>query len=317
MSIPTLQNVYDSARSFLGDDQTAGGELYTNTLLQPFFGFAYREMWRALAAIGSPEVKRTVFYVLPAYTSVLVPATANIADFGIPFLLEERGALTKATISDATINSSTPSVTFTTSAAHNFVATRMVSINGNMGLTGTDGMFGIGNLTDTTFDALGMVSGGSFSGSGTAVQSLEDFTEVRLLGGLDPDWDDGNAKLGGWIWQEGLMRFPLCTEERELRITYYADGTAPTGSSTSIGVEDCLNYLAARTAALAMRSRGNSPRADELDELALGPLKNTQKWDGFLGDLLYPAVKAFQARSPADRRRPPYRFPRSTTNTIW
>jgi len=320
MPIPLLSDVYTLARALLGDDQISTGEVFTNTILLPYFSIAYREMWRAMTNIGNPRVHRVVYYVLPANTTVLVPSTANITDIAEPEVVEERGAFTTFAITNATINSSVPSVTFTVASTTGLANGNFVTISGNMGITGTDGFWGIANVTGTTFDCLGMVSTGSYVSGGQAVSGTDQWVEVVYNATLmDNAFNTGSIRstLGEYLWYEDMFHFPPCNSSRQLRITYNADGTPPTNSTVSVGVEDSLNYLGTRTAALAAAARGNIQEASMLNALALGSSQNPSMREGYLADFLNPMVKALQNMPPTFRRKPPYRSPRSTTPTIW
>jgi hypothetical protein len=87
MAFPTVANVESDVGALLGDPLL---EKYTSAMQQPFFGFAYRELWDMLVLRGLQSVQATTPYTLPANTTSLTPATAGIANMGEPQRLWER-----------------------------------------------------------------------------------------------------------------------------------------------------------------------------------------------------------------------------------
>lgn len=82
MPITTVEAIYDSVRAMLADTQVTGGEVFTNTLMAPFFAIAYRRLIDEFLNWDIPTVEKIVYYTLPANTLTLTPATAGISDFG-------------------------------------------------------------------------------------------------------------------------------------------------------------------------------------------------------------------------------------------
>src|SRR5579885_1687207 len=88
MAKPVLEDIFTQCRSLLGDDQVAGGQIFTDTILQPFVASAIRELFRAMRGTEDPFVLSDAYWVLPANTTVLDPATMGLANFDIPEWIE-------------------------------------------------------------------------------------------------------------------------------------------------------------------------------------------------------------------------------------
>ena len=89
MADPTVAQVLLDAAKLLGDPLQ---ETYTDAELQPWYEFAYRELWDLCMRWRLPVAYREVLYTLPANTTSLTPATANITNMGDPQKLWERRA---------------------------------------------------------------------------------------------------------------------------------------------------------------------------------------------------------------------------------
>lgn len=303
--IPTMTNCLDAARFYLGDDQTSGGEVFTNTVLTQPFNMAYRELFRTLEGLAIPRVQRSAYYNLPAFTSFLSPATANIADMGEVQILEERGGVTSVAISNAVAGAGF--VTITT-ATHSYTTGDSIVIFGVGGMTGVAGIWGVTVVDATNFKLNGAVGVGAYTSGGTASKSGEQFTEVvgprRLVDSVGQV-----GALGIYDWYEDSFHFPVCNAIRELRITYISSAATIAAVGDTTGVDDSLDFLAIRTAGLAASSRGARDRAAELNLMAIGPSGQADGSGGILRELVVTAVRALQAnpvQRPPFRQRLPY-----------
>jgi len=314
--VPSLQQVLDEARSKIGDE---AGEVFDNTKLQPYFAQAYRGLWRTMATLSNPRVHREAFFVLPAHTAFLDPATAGLTDFGDPDLLEERGNFVVQSITGAVADPSGVGV-IVTIAGHGDATGNIVTCNGVQGMAGTDGDWGITVLDPDTFVLNGAVPVGTYSSGGTVVKSGEDFTEVVDADLTHHTFPAGESStLGNYRWMGDKFHFPPCSQDRQLRITYWASGTAPSLSTVSIGIDDALDFLATYTAGLAISARSpmGSVRGKELINEAIGPKTIADGSGGLLWELLNGAVKSMQRIDPCQRRRRPFREPRSILPQIF
>jgi hypothetical protein len=290
MAIPTGTNVYDAARAHLGDESA---QIYTDAILAPYAQNAFREIWRIMASVSVPRVKRVQYYNLAANTSHLWPTTAGISDLAEPAMLEERAPGTTVNITGIS-GTATPTVT---AVAHGLSTGDYAVISGSItGYTGILGRFAVTVLTADTFTLNGAIGAGTWSAGGTVSRSTEGFSELDPVGALTTS-ATGNASLGQYVWREDQFDFPPCSAIRQLRITYWSSGAMSATAGDSIGIDDSLDYLGVRTAALAAASRGASLRAQELNTQATGnPAGIPNGNGGSLFDFLQQRVKALQVQ---------------------
>jgi hypothetical protein len=311
MPKPSLQNVFDAARSAIGADATGGSAVFSNTILQPHFAKAYRCLFRAMQNLGDPVVEREVYFVLPANTSYLAPSTMGVTDFGEPRFIQERGDLTQKAITGA---AGTTTVTIT-SAGHGLATGDLVTCNGIVGLTGTEGvMWGITVSNANAFVLNGCIGSGTYSVGGTAVKSGDKFRDVVKSEQLDSIALNDRVYL--YTWENEALLLTPATTARQLRVGYLASGDPPTNTATVIGIDDSIDFLSTYTAALAARSRGMG-RAESLIEEALGPGRQEDASGGLLGSFLTTAVKQYQRIPAEQRRRLPFRSRRPRTGLWW
>jgi hypothetical protein len=312
MAVPTLAQVFSATRAIIGDDTVAGGEVFTDTILQPHFAKAYRTLYRAMATLGNPKVRREVYYVVPAHTAQLDPSTAGITDFGEPEFLEERGNLTQKTITGAT-GTTTVSIT---AVGHGWQTGEIITVNGIVGFNGTEGMWAITVTGVDAFTLNGAIGSGTYSSGGNAVHSGEDFRDMDAADRLEKFPQGEGSSFGKAAWLNDVFIFAPCTQDRQLKITYFASGAAPTSTTASIGIDDSLDFLSTYAAALALGPR-NAERAKELLGEALGPKMLADASGGLLWESLNAEVKAQQRIPPDQRRKLPFREPRSFTPTVY
>lgn len=144
-------------------------------------------------------------------------------------------------------------------------------------------------LTDTTHIVLnGCTASGTYTNGGQVVYAPLDWSDP-----LQPnDTTDifpitPVSELGMYSYSRGVIRFPSCATQRELKVVYNLSGSLPVVvnpvSTDSMGLDDSLNFLAHRTAQLCAAAKGN-PRAQQLQQQA----------DYFLGIMLTGAARALQ-----------------------
>ena len=304
MAIPTVQNVYDAARGLLGDDAISGGQLFTNTVLQPHYTMAFRELWRVMASVGTPRVLREAYWLLPAHTSYLDPATAGITDMGDPEFVQEREAGTSVAITGITAGTS-PTVT---AAGHPFATGDYAVISGAItGLAGANGQFAVTVSSSSAFVLNGAVTAGTWTAGGTAYKTSASWNDVLPQTQIsEPTVESGMIYRYAWIGD--VFQFMPCSSDRQLKITYWSSGAAPTSpTSYSIGIDDSQDYLATRTAGLAAESRGAKDRGMALNVAAIGSQLKADGNDGMLGQFLGQQVRNMQKQRwirPAYGRHP-------------
>lgn len=310
MANVTLQTVYDQARgAYLNDTQVPGGETFTNTVLQPYLGEAYRRAYRAMAGT-SKRVQRFVYVNLPATTTVLIPASYGMNDFAEPEIIEERPAIATAAITST--DTSTPiKVTFTAPHGLGPAATQGYGIvSGVSGTMSPWGQWGYTVIDASTISLNGSVSDGNAGTGGTfTAPSQQRFTEV-IPADLAGQCIDGQQQqtLGCYLWENEEIIFRGAVNAVQLRITYWASGSPPTNPNQLLGIDDIEDFLACATAYAAAEAKG-WPIAANFKARAFGPSSDDpEAIGGLLLEWLNLQVKT-QQRGP-QRRRGSYRIPR-------
>jgi len=293
----------------LHDTQVAGGEVFTNAYLLGvngtngnMLGEPYRTMYSKITG-ASKRVQPNVRVVLPANTTVLIPTTAGIVDFGEPELIEERMAGTQIAI--ASTDTSTP-IDVTTVAPHGLGPNGSMIEGAISGVLGTSAPWGNWFVTVTgtnTFSLNGSASDG-IAGTGGAFYSATsaEFTEVwpiDFANGLD---GQPQGVLGCYLWSNNRLQFRGCTGAVELRITYYATGTVPSNVNYQIAVDNCRDFLAYGVASTAAASQGWDSRAERYRNKAYGD--PTHPDELALIDLFYMGQVLADQRGPARRQLP-------------
>lgn len=299
---PTVQEVKVAARTYAGDPN---GRVLTSDVLQPYLNTAYSEIFRAMQATQSQRVRQETYYDLPAYTMVLDPATANIANLGEIETVEERGGVTEVAITGAVPGAGFLAVT---APGHGLSTGDQVVQYGIGGLTiDANGLFAVTVLSSSAYKANGCTATGTYTSGGTMTKSAEEFYELvpqqRIL------YIDSSPQtiLRIYAWEGDLLRFPLCSALRQLRITYSLSGQAPSVAGDTIPIDDSKDFLSFRMCGLALQARGNREKAATFNEMAVGP-----EWDkgvegGILAQLLSSGVRNLQRLPPAQRTPPAFR----------
>jgi hypothetical protein len=304
----TIQNVYDQARALLRDTQVSGGEDYTNTVLAPFLGEAYRRLFSALMG-ASKRVQRITYVNFPFDTTILIPSVYGISDLFEPILLEERAA--GANIAIVSTTNTTP---ISVNAPSHGLGTGTEIIQS--GIAGTTAPWGQWFVTVTDANNYTLNGSASDGGSGTGgyatIPNNLQFTQVIPIDGPNQGLDGQvTNSLQVYLWQNQQMLFRGCTETQQLRITYWASGNLPANTATVINIDNSIDFLSYATAYGAAQSSGWKELADTLFQMAYGdPTKST----GLLADFC-----AFQTRSlqrGPQRRQLPFRGKRSRYGSV-
>ena len=101
----TVEQVLDHARSKLNDVLRDGGEVFTNDRLRRPFIQAWEELMQQMDSSQIPAIEKTVYLIVPAYTSELHPVLLGLSDFGEIQKVEERPAPTVRSITGASSTS--------------------------------------------------------------------------------------------------------------------------------------------------------------------------------------------------------------------
>ena len=314
--IPLVSEVYDATRSVLGDDQVAGGEVFTDGLLQPKYTAAYAELFRAMQGAQNPRIRQEAYYNVPALTGYIDPATMGVTSLGEIEALEERGNVTSWAISGVTPGSGVATVT---SAATTLASGNQAVVYGVGGVS--DDINGIWTVTvnsATSTQLNGCTASGTYTSGGVLSYSTEEFLAMTPQQRLD--WVD-RAPTSNFLiyaWERDIIRVPPSSAIRQIRLTYTLSGDAPTATTASTGIDDCLDFLMYRIAGLAAESKGMLDRAVTYNLRACGP-----RWDnegvagGLLGQLLTAGIRNLQRLPPAQRRSPGFGYPRRKRWMAW
>lgn len=298
MSGCTLAQVYADARARLNDVDLPVGEISTNFALQGAARAAYAELYDMMATVQTPRVDRVIYWILPAYDTVLSPVgSIGLNDFSEPLFLEERNSLT--TVPIATTSTDTP-IKIVTTAPHTLTTNQEVTVMGVTGASAPWGRWYVTVIDSVTLTLNGSVSDGAAGTGGTVCWSNENFSEMAPLRRTsDRAISD---RLYDYLWINGVFQFRGATTTRQLRITYIASGVPPTQVNQPIGIDNCLNFLGCRTASLFANQKGWYAHADRLTEMALGPARSTVRAGGYLDNFLRIQVKS-QQRLQRQRQR--------------
>ena len=319
MAVCTVQNVFDDVRGLLSDTQVVGGEVFVNNWLLgvtgsgtagsgSLFGEPYRTMFSKITG-ASKRVQPNWILVLPANTTVLIPWTYGMLDFSEPELIEERPATSSIAI--ASTDTSTP-INVTCSAPHGLGANGSMVEGAVSGVAGTYAPWGSWFATVTGTTTFSLNGSGSDGVAGTGgffyPASQVPFTEVfpsDLVGTLD---GAPASCLGNYLWSNNRLQFRGATSAVQLRITYYATGTAPTNPNYTIPIDNCRDFLAVATASAAARAKGWMPMSESLRNKAYGDPSHPEELA--LIDLFYMSQVLADQRGPM-RRQLPFRDHRS------
>lgn len=285
----------------LGDD---AGRVFTNAILLPHFNKANRTLVRSLASLGSLRYQREVYYNLPANTGYLLPSQFGVADFMEPRKIEQRGSLTTFAVLIALNN--TNFVRLTTTAPHTLQTGQQVTCQGIVGMTGTEGMWGISVPANNQIDLLGAVGVGTYASGGVVTYTQEEFQPVDKTETIE-QFQAVGAQLCSYSWFDNALHFVPATTDRQLRIIFWASGPDISSTAASVGVDDVRDLLATLTAGYAARSRGATDKATSFLMEALGQDMNPDEPDGMLLQAIRVAIRQQQAIPPSQRRRAPFR----------
>ncbi len=314
MAKPTVQNVLDTARSYLGDDAIPGGEWAQDSVLLPFFGLAYRELFRAMQQTQNPFIRQDSYYVLPANTSVLDPAVAGITDLADLEFVEERSAGTIHAITGATAGAQYMTLTVPNHGYGTGNEVVVYNLQGFSPFNSPNNLWTINVVDVNTFQLLGCTATGTWiNGTGSVAQSPEEFITMDPYDRIEKIPFAPGPTLNAYAWEGDVLRFIPSSSARQLRIVYTLSGSVPS-TSAIIGVDDSLDFLAVRTAGLAAGSRGATERAMELNSMAIGPDLVADGNGGMLRELLIADIRAMQR---LQYRRPPFRRRRNVPDAIY
>lgn len=296
----TLEQVFVAARAYLNDQ---AANVYTDAYLTPHFNEPYRRMFNCLAPV-SKRVQRIVYTDLPANTTVLIPATIGLTDFAEPEIIEERPA--QGTVTITSTDTSTPIKA--TATAHGLGPTGSIVYGQVSNVAGTSAPWGNWAVTvidANTFSLNGSQSDGNAGTGGYFTrQSLQQFVPVdpidMAIQGID---GQPQQYLGVYLWNSEQLQFRGAIGIQQLRITYWASGSPPSNVNSTIGIDNCIDFLACATAANAARAEGFTALSNDLKFTAYGATQEANCVGGLLGEFIKIQVLTMQ-RGPQRRTRP-------------
>jgi hypothetical protein len=273
-----------------------------NGVLQIPFNQAYTEAWQTMASVQVPRVHREFYYLLPAFTSYLDPASAGISDMGEPEYMFERGGLTSVQI--ATTSTDTP-ILVTTVAAHGLSTNADVTIGQVTNTQSPCGRWFVTVIDSLNFTLNGSVSDGNAGIGGAVTTSPEFFQQfpVRRTNEIQ-DRQMPSTRLSTFVWQEGIFQFRGATAPAQIRVDYFANPTPPTSALALLGIPEALLFLQTRSASIMARMRGLYSMADALKLDALGP---SGQADGSGGQLRLFLLNHIQGMQLVSYRKQPFR----------
>lgn len=316
MATTSLQEIYDDVRGILSDNaMVATGENFPNSYFltnKNAFGEPYRSMFAKITG-ASKRVQRVVYIVVPASTSVVIPSTYNIVDFSEPEMIEERPATTSIVVTAT--SATTPIVV--TAPGHGLGSAGSITEGAVSGVASTSAPWGNWFVTVIDADTFSLNGSASDGIAGTGgfyyPASLQPFSEVHPIdltaGGLD---GQASQVFGVYLWINEMLQFRGASIPVQLRLTYYASGTAPTNPNYVIGIDNCRDFLSVATAANCAKAKQWWTMANELKVSAYGDPSNPDQ-DSLFSRFMVSQVMADQ-RGPS-RRQQPFRSHRSRFGT--
>ena len=325
MSICTVSDVYDAARSKLGDE-SAG--LYTDTVLLPSVKSAYREFVRLLRNIGSPQIRSLLYYDLaPNVSTIDFVREPLIGIPGINFIeridFRTFAATERSQVAGITLPTST-TVNLNTQSTHPLQAGAQIMFSCSKELCGVNfvnGLFTVSSVPDNLHLVFGLVGfppvGGYIVNSAFVSWPSTDFTpmaEADILSPIRPLFDSQRY----YSLLNNQLTVQPSTTWRQLRMKVFRSGDTLVSGSDEILFDDALDFLAARTAALAASGKGAPNKYAILQAEAYGENGDISEPTGGLAkQILNTAIKQLNTRQ---NKRPRYRqikSPGGSATILW
>lgn len=293
--IPTLSNVYEKARTVLGEHNISGGEAFTDTVLAKFVDTAIRKLYAVMSTYDNTFAEATTYYPLEAHANVWFPFMSGVSNFGEP-----RHVRTATKTSNYTIDAVSPAATETVltlnTGASEIQAGDRVVIYGSVGLTNgylDDEWTVTSKPAADKIRIVGLVTAGSYIGSSAKLLKVgpwsESYTRVEDIS----KYSSGDCV---YEWYKDSIKLPPSSEERVLQVEYSLSGEVPASGSDSIGIDGSLDFLGYYTGYLASSALGADRAAQTLLMQAVGGDMTENARGGFLGDLISQGIDTLQQR---------------------
>lgn len=295
--IPTTTTVYAAVRSYLGDDEVSGGDLYTDAVLLPHLQSAVNTLFRCLTRSESPLTERTCYYNLPAGQSYLDLDTAGMGDVAEMLSIRAKTVESSGAIEDLVWNAGT-SAWRVASTAHGLSSDNLVYLYGV-----TDGADEFVNadwritvINADNFDLRG-------SPNKTAATATYDSVAAtgRWVFATATDWgypmnqvdgvqDINDSGLGfrqAYDFRQGALRLqPDLAAARLLEIKYRIEPNNIVSTAPNLRVRNSQDFLARMTAGLAALQKGAAESAAMNLAIAMGSASLADLDEGNPGGLL-------------------------------
>ncbi len=267
--VPTVSQVFASARGHLGDTVVPGGQIFRDNFLinNGHWAAAYEALYRWLSRNGAKAVRRSKYFNLAANQASITPAGMGITDMGEPQDIWDRQVDKTLTATGVVVNAASagvsPSVDLTI-AGHGLLAGAQVvtfgfgmdsatvtdSVNAEWTIAVPDvntvRLLGcetedLGNAATAT----GILSTGTQAFPVSPVARTYELDNVQLT--------SQNSCLLAWTFENGYFRFIPANAIRQLKISYMISGVAP--DAGTVGIDDSRDALALFVAASAAASK--------------------------------------------------------------
>lgn len=306
MAEPTLTEVYNQTRSLIGDTEVSGGQIYTDAILLPHAQGATRQLWRSLRNLATPRVQRTFYYCLPANTALLSPSTAGITDFASPATnVCARQSVTQVAVSTASQGAAGLSVT--TGSAHGLTTGDTVVLEQLGGLRNANVLCTVTVSSPTVFIANGLVTTGTYTTGGYVVTSANQFSPLAWAKVIPSATTQNTPWISVAVWSDNRFQFMPANGVIQLMVTYWSSAQVPSSGSDVIGLDDCMDFLAAYAGATACEGQGATEMSANLMDKAVGQEFRRGVVGGELLALINTLVRSMQLLSPYQRGPRPFR----------
>lgn len=302
MSDCTVADVITGAMSLLGD---AAGEI-TQEIIDDF-NTAYGEMMDLGIKCQVSQIKREVYFTLPANTNVLFPSQLGVTDFDEPARLWERAI--GATVAVQSTTDGTPITVNATSHGQN--TGNRIELNGIQGVpswVNRDWYCTVVNANTLTLN--GSITCGSNGTGGTLMFSSDQFIRMQLVSTIPSNQQQQSQILGVYYFEDNILYFPGSLTPRQLWIEYLAGEDPPASGVIGFANGRELNFLKNATAAHFAPKR-QLPQGPQCRMDAYGESGLADGGGGMLRALIVPMLHQKQNRAtrPQDYRRRRTQFP--------
>lgn len=311
---PTASQVYSKTRILLGDDEVAGGDLYTNTYLLPHLEAAVNLLYKALERANSPVLRTKTYYLLSANRGYLTldEITRHTTDLSAMISVRDMRHQASGQIAGLSFSSGGWVVSSTghglqtgdkvyvwgvIDGADEFINTDWIVTRidaDEFRLMGSPNK--IAAVTPYTSGAIWLKGQGGWSEPYKQVESGQDIGDGML------------SYRKSYDLREGALRLNPETEPRILEITYRRRPDNVVSTAPVIRIPRSLDFLSYMTGGLAAMAKGGTEAASTMLGMAVG-VTNPADMDlgnpgGLLGDLVQEHAEASRGVVYTQRYRP-------------